>query len=110
MTSLDHRTRLINGLIDLASLLEAHPDLPAPSSIDAYVFPERGTDDDMRAQIDQVAAQLGTQPASSPGERDHYGTCVTFGPVEYKAVAILAAARARSDAESSYYGHIDPAV
>lgn len=108
MTPADHRTAIINGLLDLATLLEANPDLPAPYAINAHHFPDEGTDPEMRADIDKVAALLGIQPSTWEAGYGHYQAAVTFGPVQYKAVAILSAARARHDADGSYAGHVNP--
>ncbi|MFI9556137.1 hypothetical protein [Nonomuraea endophytica] len=107
MNATDHRTSLINGLLDLAAFLEANPDVPAPYSLNAHHFPKNATDDEMRADIDHVASLLGTEPCEEAGY-GHYKACLTFGPVQYKAVAILSAARARHQADSSYDGCIDP--
>jgi hypothetical protein len=82
----DLRARLIDGLIDLAAFLESHPDIPAPRYADVLVFPPEDTDDGKRAEIDVIATRLdaGTRESAS----GHYTTSVSFGPVEYRAVAI----------------------
>ncbi|MGW3352092.1 hypothetical protein ACWDA3_53110 [Nonomuraea rubra] len=106
----NHRTALINGLLDLAAFLEAHPDLPIPPSVTVHHFPRQDSDADQRAEIDQLAALLGSEIDYEDFPYDHYGTSRLFGPVEYRAVAVLAAARARFDAETSYRGCIQPAT
>ena len=81
------RAALIHGLRALADYLESNPEVPAPSTADVYTFPP---DDDcavMRAEIDAVAELLGSQPRETAG-RQHYGVTRSFGPVEYRAVAI----------------------
>ncbi len=81
------RAALIDGLRALADYLESSPRVPAPSYADVYVFPP---DDDcavMRAEIDTVAELLGSQPREAAG-RQHYGVTRSFGPVDYRAVAI----------------------
>jgi hypothetical protein len=58
-----------------------------PRWADIYVFPPRGADEQMRTEIDQVAARMGTVVT------DDAGHCVAsrhFGPVQYRAVAISA--------------------
>src|SRR5689334_23044413 len=80
------RTRLIAGLIDLAVFLESHPDVPAPSWADVFVFPADGTDDEKRAEIDAIAARIGADAIKSEG--GHYSASLDFGPVQYRAVAI----------------------
>ncbi|WP_433245878.1 hypothetical protein ACQPYK_44245 [Streptosporangium sp. CA-135522] len=103
----DRRAALINGLRDLAAFLEANPDVPAPCFPRIHYFAE-GTDSEMRAEIDGIAALLGTE--IDPGDLGygHYRTGLNFGPVEYTAVGILARARARHDADVSYTGCVAP--
>ncbi|GAA3112842.1 hypothetical protein [Nonomuraea salmonea] len=97
------RDALIAGLIALAGLLKANPKLPIPvAPVVAHAFPDRGPDDEMRAEVDKVADLLGTEidPAHTP--YGHYQTAIEFGPVRYEFTAILAAARAHHDAVNSY--------
>ncbi|RVX46256.1 hypothetical protein EDD27_9121 [Nonomuraea polychroma] len=110
MTHTD-RTALINGLLHLATFLETHPEVPVSSHVVVHHFPEHDNDADMRAEIDQIAAQTGSRIEFEDSPYGHYATSVCFGPVEYRAVAVLTAARARHAAESSYRGCIqsDPA-
>ncbi|SET90306.1 hypothetical protein [Nonomuraea wenchangensis] len=99
------RDALIAGLIAMAGFLKTHPQIPtsiAPVTIRA--FPTRGSDDDMRAEVDRVAALLGTEIDSHHLPYDHYMTGIGFGPVRYEFIAILAAARARHAADDSYRG------
>ncbi|MGP3914268.1 hypothetical protein [Nonomuraea sp. 10N515B] len=104
----NRRTALINGLLDLAAFLETHPEVPVTSSVTVRHFPNHDDDADMRAEIDQIAARAGSHIDYEDSPYGHYATSVFFGPVEYRAVAILADARARHDAESSYRGCIQP--
>jgi hypothetical protein len=104
-----HRADFINGLLDLAAFLEAHPDVPVPPSVTVHHFPGQASDADQCAEIDQIAALLGSETDHEDSPYDHHATSRLFGPVEYRAVAILAAARARYDAETSYRGCIEPA-
>ncbi len=83
----DERGRLIAGLRALAAFLQDHPDVPAPRWADIYVFPPRGTDEQMRAEIDQIAARIGTVATDDAGH-GHYAVSRHFGPVQYRAVAI----------------------
>ncbi|MGC5010161.1 hypothetical protein ACLQ2R_05310 [Streptosporangium sp. DT93] len=107
MNTTDHRAAIIAGLRDLAVFLEANPAVPVP------VFPKllyfaAGTDPDMCAEIDAIAEVLGT--GIDPGDIDygHYRTVRAFGPVQYSAVGVLALAKARHDANSSYMGCVTP--
>lgn len=103
-----NRIALITGLRDLAAFLEANPDLPIPRSATVHHFPRRVDDTDLCAAVDQIAAQLGTPVDVDEVPHGHYGTSIHFGPVEYRAVAILSAARARHLAETSYQGCVSP--
>ncbi len=81
------RAALIDGFRALADYLESSPGIPAPSHADVYAFPP---DDDcavMRAEIDTIAQLVGSQPRETAC-RQHYGVTRSFGPVEYRAVAI----------------------
>jgi hypothetical protein len=108
MTAHD-RTTFIAGLRALADFLETNPAVPAPRrAIPIIYFPDRGTDDEMRADIDRIAVLLGTEIDPQFLPYGHYTTGLDFGPVRYEAVAILAHARALREAESSYIGCVTP--
>src|ERR1700744_4465228 len=80
------RTALISGLRGPAEYLESSPEVPAPIYSDMLTFPP---DDDwtgMRAEIDAIAARLGVRARLTGG--GHYVAARSFGPVEYRAVAI----------------------
>jgi hypothetical protein len=79
------RARLTAGLRDLAAFLENSPDAPAPRWADVMVFPHNSSDEENRAEIDAIAARIGTEPQTVCG---HYIASRRFGPVEYRAVAI----------------------
>ncbi|MEO3875322.1 hypothetical protein ABGB18_41615 [Nonomuraea sp. B12E4] len=99
----DHRRSFINGLLNLAIFLETHPDVPVPTArVAVHAFPAKGTDEEMRAEVDKVAALLGTGIDPDFEAHDHYVTGLDFGLIRYEFVAILAAARARHAAEDSY--------
>ncbi|GAA2690265.1 ferredoxin reductase domain-containing protein [Nonomuraea recticatena] len=104
----DNRTALITGLRDLATFLEANPGLPVPRNTTIHYFPRQPSDVDLCAEIDQIAAQLGSTVHVDEGPHGHYRTSLHFGPVEYRAVAILSAARARYAAHDSYHGCVQP--
>jgi hypothetical protein len=82
----DERSRLIDGLRAVAQFLQDHPDVPAPRWVDALVFPPDGTDKEERAEIDMIARCIGTQ--TNVSARGHYSCSISFGSVEYRAVAI----------------------
>jgi hypothetical protein len=52
------------------------------------VFPPEGCDTETFAEIDAIAAQLGVRASDAGSPRGHYSAVRTFGPVEYRAVAI----------------------
>jgi hypothetical protein len=81
------RAALIGGFRALADYLEANPDVPAPVSTDVYTFAPNGGCEEMRAEINAIAALLGSQPRETAGHQ-HYAVTRSFGPVEYRAVAI----------------------
>jgi hypothetical protein len=82
----DERDRLISGLRALAQFLQDHPDIPAPRWIDVLVFPPDGPDEQRRAEIDVIASRIGTGTDKSTS--GHYSCSISFGHVQYRAVAI----------------------
>jgi hypothetical protein len=89
------RTALISGLRTLADCLESNPEVPAPAYSAVYAFPPDGDWPVMRAEIDSIAARLGVIARETVG--GHYVAVRSFGPVEYRAVAIPP----RNDSEQS---------
>ncbi|MDF5757631.1 hypothetical protein [Spongiactinospora sp. TRM90649] len=86
--SADHRAAIIDGLLDLAALLEANPDLPTPPYIEAHVFP-KGTDEEIRAEVDRLAVLLGTTIDADALPYGHYVTALSLGPTAYRVVGVL---------------------
>lgn len=82
----DERGSLIAGLRALANFLQDNPRVPAPRWAEVYVFPSRETEEQMRAEIDQIAGRIGTAAEDTP--HGHYAAVRHFGPVQYRAVAI----------------------
>jgi hypothetical protein len=80
------RAALIAGLRALADYLESNPEVPAPIYAQVFTFPPDGDWWSIRAQIDATAARLGVIAYGSAG--GHYLAVRSFGPVEYRAVAI----------------------
>jgi hypothetical protein len=81
------RSQLIAGLRDLAEYLESNPDVPTPwSGTTVYVFPPDGSNDQRRAEIDAIASRISAQPCEFA--TGHYVASRSFGPVEYRAIAI----------------------
>jgi hypothetical protein len=80
------RAALIDGLRALADYLESSPEVSAPIYSPVHAFPPDGEWAEMRAEIDATAARLGVT-AGETGD-GHYVAVRSFGPVEYRAVAI----------------------
>ena len=77
---------LISGLRALADYLESNPDVPSPIYAQVYAFPPESEWAGMQAEIVAVAARLGVTAYRSHG--GHVFAARSFGPVEYRAVAI----------------------
>jgi hypothetical protein len=55
----------------------------------------------MRAEIDVIAARIGTEATDENSCHGHYVASRTFGPVEYRAVAIPSAQRRAGNEEGA---------
>ena len=75
----------ISGLRGIVEYLESNPEIPAPIYSTVHTFPA-GDWPTMCAEIDAIAALLGVTAHVSPS--GHYVAVRSFGPVEYRAVAI----------------------
>ncbi len=102
------RPGVIRGLRQLAALLESCPGIPAPYTLDVLVFPPDGTDTDICAEVDRIAALLGVAVQDATAQHAHYTASKSFGPVTYRAVAIPSRIRAYHDARNSYAGNVMP--
>lgn len=80
------RAALIGGLRALADYLESNLEVPAPTYADVLTFPPAGDWPAMHAEIDVIASRLTVIARTSGG--GHYVASRSFGPVEYRAVAI----------------------
>ncbi len=80
------RAALISGLRSLADYLESNPEVPAPIYSDVLTFPPGGDWTVMRAEIDAIAARLDVIARETVS--GHYVATRSFGPIEYRAVAI----------------------
>jgi hypothetical protein len=79
------RNRLIDGLHSVVKFLTDRPDVPAPCWADVLVFLD-GTEEEKRAEIDVIASRIGAEPVETIS--GHYSTSLSFGSVQYRAVAI----------------------
>jgi hypothetical protein len=91
----EQRIRLIAGLRDLADFLDRNPDVPTPCGADLLVFPPDASDAEMFAEIDTIAVLIGSTASDADSPRGHYSAVRSFGPVQYRAVAIPYSARNR---------------
>ena len=97
-----HRREFITGLRELATFLDASPDVPVPLYGTIIGLHATGSDAEMFAGVDQIAGLLGVTPS-----RDgHYTATRCFGPIGYQAVAIPAASWAEHNARTSYEDNI----
>jgi hypothetical protein len=77
---------LIGGFRGLADYLESNPEVPVSGYPTVYMFPPDGDWAEMRAEIDATAARLGVIARETGC--GHYSAARSFGPVEYRAIAI----------------------
>jgi hypothetical protein len=96
----EERSRLIDGLRDLADFLDRNPHVPAPHRTDLLVFPPTGTDTEMFTEIDAIAEHIGTTANDTDSPAGHYSAVRDFGPVQYRAVAIPRSARETDTGEA----------
>jgi hypothetical protein len=87
------RVRLIAGLRDLAEFLDQNPEVPVPWGTDILVFPVEASDAEMFAEIDTIAQLIGSTASDADSPRGHYSAVRSFGPVQYRAIAIPHSAR-----------------
>jgi hypothetical protein len=80
------RAALISGLRELADYLESNSEIPAPIYANVYAFPPDADWAEMQADIVIVAKRLSVTPYRSYA--GHVFAAKSFGPVEYRAVAI----------------------
>jgi hypothetical protein len=84
----EERGLLIAGMRQLADFLEARDEVPAPRWADVYVFPLSAAEDEMKREIDAIASLIGSDVDDGTAEGLNYTTTRSFGPVQYRAVAI----------------------
>jgi hypothetical protein len=96
----DERSQLVAGLRQLADFLEAKTEVPAPRWAEVYVFPLSPADDEMKCEIDSIAALIGSDVDDGTAEGLNYTTSRNFGPVQYRAVAIPSTGRHSDDGEA----------
>jgi hypothetical protein len=105
---IQERRDFIAGLRDLADFLERTREVPVPRWESVMFFPSASTDNEMRQEIDRVAALLGSGIEDRTAEYGHYTTSRYFGTLQYRAVAIPARTAAYHAARMSYSENIAP--
>lgn len=104
--SLEERIMLVAALRDLSDFLGHNPEAPAPRWVDVLVYPPTGTDGQMKAEIDRIAALIGADVNDRTADNGHYTAGRRFGSVRYEAVGIPARWRARRASQMSYADNI----
>jgi hypothetical protein len=97
------RAAFIAGLHALADFLATHSDLPVPA-YGSDVVNARGTDDEQRAEVQNIAALLDV----TPDDEIHFRARRRFGPIEYRAVAVPSVAMASYQALMTYADSVTP--
>ena len=101
------RAELIRGLFELAAFVADHPDLPLPS-LDGGIFPFAEDFAAEAAEVDRIAAMLGTAAEFRAGG-GHYRAERMFGPVRVYALATTPENDAAYYAHMSYRNSVQPA-
>lgn len=104
------RNAYISALHDLADYLQAHPALPVPQYGTTASVHADSADHGGCAQVDHIAAQLGTPAEDNLASTGYYEAKRYFGPIEYLAWAASDATTARTEASASYWGCVTPAT
>lgn len=104
------RSRVIDGLRQLASYLDHNPGVPVDEhGWTLHVYPGPWHDDDQgRAEIDRIAALIGVTAASTNRQASDYIALRRFGLVTYRAVHITTRRMAAHEALMSYQGSVSP--
>ncbi|GLY79719.1 hypothetical protein [Actinoallomurus iriomotensis] len=103
-----HRTEFINGLHALADYLDTNPAVPVPEFRTDVLVHAHGTDAAAFAEVERVAALLGVPVSDDTARGGHYKAIRTFGPVEYRCIAIPVAVMAVHRAGQSYAESVVP--
>jgi hypothetical protein len=98
----------IRALRELADYLDQNQAVPVPAYGASIMLPASSAEDGGRAQVDRIAALLGTPVYDDTARGGHYWAVRAFGPIGYEIVAITEAYSAASDALMSYRGSVTP--
>jgi hypothetical protein len=104
------RDQVIAGLRQLAGYLEQHPGVPVNlHGWQLGVYDLHDEDRDGMAEVDRVAAILGTAVTDQTATGGHYHASRQFGPVGYEIVRVTRQRLEACQTAMSYYGAITPA-
>jgi len=104
------RDQVIAGLRQLAGYLEQHPGVPVNlHGWQLGVYDLHREDRDGMAEVDRVAAILGTSVTDQTAAGGLYCASRRFGPVGYEMVRVSRQRREAWQAVMSYYGAVTPA-
>jgi hypothetical protein len=102
------RDAFIGSLPALADYLAERPGVPVPLYGTRINLIVDGADHGGREQVDAAAALMDTPVTDETSKDGHYTTEKIFGDITYCVVAIPDAARARYQANDSYWGCVTP--
>jgi hypothetical protein len=103
------RHQTITGLRALADFLEANPAVPVCEYGQDYNLHVRAeTDASAVAEVDRIAALLGSPVRDDTARGGHYSVVKTFGRISYRAVHIPSRAVADHEARMSYRDNVVP--
>jgi hypothetical protein len=103
------RDQTITGLRALADFLEANPTVPVSEYGQDYnLYVRTDTDASAVAEVDRIAAILGSPVRDDTRRGGHYWAVKTFGRITYRAVHIPSRAMADHEAQMSYRDNITP--
>ena len=101
------RHQTITGLRALADFLEANPAVPVDEYGDFInVYTRTGSEQEQRAQVDQVAEHLGVPVEDDTARGGHCTATKRFGRITYKIVYIPADYTAAHRARMSYVDNV----
>jgi len=97
------RAATIAGLRQLADWLEGHPDVPVPLDVDVLLHTSAEDDYNGRQAVRKIAAAMG-RPMTV--KRTAYEAAVSFGPVRFRVVHVMASRMGAHEALMSYRDNV----
>jgi hypothetical protein len=106
LSAMQHRQRIVNGLIELASFLACHPDVPVPDSAEVTLCVLDDDDEKGLATV-RAAAEALNRPVN--GGAGHPQTARSFGPIQYRVFYVCSDTMRRHRAAMSYADSVEAA-